>query len=111
MYGLYGIYTHTLLHYIHYIHLKAPSFGDRRKAYLQDMAIATGATYVADEVGISLESVTLDMLGKADRVVVGKDTTTIITDSSNTEALAKRIAQIRAEADANDNKFDNVPFF
>jgi chaperonin GroEL len=86
--------------------IKAPSFGDRRKAYLQDMAIATGATYVADEVGISLESVTLDMLGHADRIVVGKDTTTVITDSSNSEALAKRIAQIRAEADATDNKFD-----
>lgn len=86
--------------------IKAPSFGDRRKAYLQDMAIATGATYVADEVGISIESVTLDMLGRADRIVVGKDSTTIITDSSNSEALTKRIAQIRAEADATDNKFD-----
>ena len=52
--------------------IKAPSFGDRRKAYLQDIAIATGATYVADEVGIALESVTIDMLGRADRVVVGK---------------------------------------
>jgi chaperonin GroEL len=86
--------------------IKAPSFGDRRKAYLQDMAIATGATYVADEVGISLESVTLDMLGKADRIVVGKDSTTIITDSSNKDALVKRIAQIRAEAELTDNKFD-----
>jgi chaperonin GroEL len=70
------------------------------------MAIATGATYVSDDVGISLESVTLNMLGHADRIVVGKDTTTVITDSSNSEALAKRIAQIRAEADATDNKFD-----
>jgi chaperonin GroEL len=86
--------------------IKAPSFGDRRKAYLQDMAIATGATYVADEVGISLESVTQDMLGRADRIVVGKDTTTIITDSANSDALAKRIAQIRAEMEATDNKFD-----
>eukprot|EP00600_Ochromonadales_sp_CCMP1393_P013471 CAMPEP_0175013360 /NCGR_PEP_ID=MMETSP0005-20121125/9867_1 /TAXON_ID=420556 /ORGANISM="Ochromonas sp., Strain CCMP1393" /LENGTH=571 /DNA_ID=CAMNT_0016269791 /DNA_START=87 /DNA_END=1802 /DNA_ORIENTATION=+ len=86
--------------------IKAPAFGDRRKAYLQDIAIATGATYVADEVGISLESVTMDMLGSAERVVVGKDDTTIITDSSNNDALAKRIAQIRAEADATDNKFD-----
>lgn len=86
--------------------IKAPSFGDRRKAYLQDIAIATGATFVADEVGISLESVTMDMLGKADRVVVGKDTTTVITDSANAEALEKRIAQIRAEAENTDNKFD-----
>lgn len=86
--------------------IKAPAFGDRRKAYLQDIAIATGATYVADEVGISLESVTLDMLGRADRIVVGKDTSTIITDSSTKDALMKRIAQIRAEAELTDNKFD-----
>jgi chaperonin GroEL len=86
--------------------IKAPSFGDRRKAYLQDIAIATGATYVADEVGISLESVTVDMLGRADRVVVGKDATTIVTDSTNKDAIVKRIAQIRAEADSTDNKFD-----
>lgn len=86
--------------------IKAPSFGDRRKAYLQDIAIATGATYVADEVGISLESVTMDMLGRAERVVIGRDTSTIITDSANSDALAKRIAQIRAEMDATDNKFD-----
>jgi chaperonin GroEL len=70
------------------------------------MAIATGATYVADEVGISLESVTLDMLGKADRIVVGKDSTTIVTNADNKDALVKRIAQIRAEAEATDNKFD-----
>jgi len=86
--------------------IKAPSFGDRRKAYLQDIAIATGATYVADEVGISMESVTADMLGRADRIVVGKDTTTIVTDKENTDNIAKRIAQIRAEAEATDNKFD-----
>jgi len=86
--------------------IKAPSFGDRRKSYLQDIAIASGATYVADEVGISLESVTVDMLGKADRIVVGKDATTIVTDKNNADAIAKRIVQIRAEADATDNKFD-----
>jgi chaperonin GroEL len=86
--------------------IKAPSFGDRRKAYLQDIAIATGATYVADEVGISLESVTADMLGKADRVVVGKDATTIVADSENKDALVKRIQQIRAEMESTDNKFD-----
>lgn len=86
--------------------IKAPAFGDRRKAYLQDIAIATGATYVADEVGISLESVTLDMLGRADRIVVGKDTSTLIIDKDQEEALTKRIAQIRAEAENTDNKFD-----
>ncbi len=86
--------------------IKAPSFGDRRRSYLQDIAIATGATYIADEVGISMESVTLDMLGYADRVVVGKDTTTIVTDSANKDALLKRIAQIKAEMESTDNKFD-----
>merc|ERR1711871_40845 len=86
--------------------IKAPSFGDRRKAYLQDIAIATGATYVADEVGIALESVTIDMLGRADRVVVGKDSTTIVTGSDNKDAIEKRIGQIKAELDATDNKFD-----
>lgn len=86
--------------------IKAPSFGDRRKAYLQDIAIATGATYVADEVGISLESVTPDMLGRADRIVVGKDTTTIVTDSANSDNLAKRILQIKTEMELSENKFD-----
>ena len=86
--------------------IKAPSFGDRRKAYLQDIAIATGATYVADEVGISLEAVTIDMLGRADRVVVGKDATTIVTGSDNKDAIEKRIVQIKNELDATDNKFD-----
>lgn len=86
--------------------IKAPSFGDRRRAYLQDIAIATGATYVADEVGISMESITLDMLGRADRIVVGKDQTTIVTDSANSENLLKRIGQIKAEMEASENKFD-----
>ena len=86
--------------------IKAPSFGDRRRSYLQDMAIATGATYVADEVGISLESVTLDMLGRADRIVVGKDQTTIVTNPDNKDSIEKRILQIRVEAEATDNKFD-----
>ena len=60
--------------------IKAPGFGDRRKEYLQDIAIATGATFVAEEVGITLDSVTLDMLGTAERVVVVKEQTTIVTN-------------------------------
>eukprot|EP01033_Poteriospumella_lacustris_P010377 gene10377-7378_t len=86
--------------------VKAPSFGDRRKAYLQDIAIATGATFVSDDVGLTMESVTMDMLGHADRIVVAKDTSTIVADASTQEALLKRIAQIRAEAEATENKFD-----
>lgn len=86
--------------------IKAPSFGDRRKAYLQDIAIATGAAYISDDLGFSMESVTMDMLGHAERIVVGKDSTTIITDSQNKEVILERISQIRAEADATENKFD-----
>eukprot|EP00349_Pseudokeronopsis_sp_Brazil_P001851 CAMPEP_0202957886 /NCGR_PEP_ID=MMETSP1396-20130829/2259_1 /ASSEMBLY_ACC=CAM_ASM_000872 /TAXON_ID= /ORGANISM="Pseudokeronopsis sp., Strain Brazil" /LENGTH=576 /DNA_ID=CAMNT_0049675615 /DNA_START=38 /DNA_END=1768 /DNA_ORIENTATION=+ len=86
--------------------IKAPSFGDRRKAYLQDIAIATGAAYISDDVGSSLDTVTVDMLGRADRIVVGKDSSTIITSTDFKDDLLKRIAQIRAEADATDNKFD-----
>lgn len=86
--------------------VKAPSFGDRRKAYLQDIAIATGATYISDDVGLAMDSVNMDMLGHADRIVVGKDTSTLITDPANKDALLQRIAQIRSEAEASDNKFD-----
>merc|ERR1711957_31787 len=86
--------------------IKAPGFGQRRKEYLQDVAIATGATYVAEEVGITLDSVTLDMLGTAERIVVAKELTTIVTDGNQQEAIEKRIAQIRREGDASDNEFD-----
>jgi chaperonin GroEL len=86
--------------------IKAPSFGDRRKAYLQDIAIATGATYIADELGNSLESVNLSMLGTAERIVCGKESTTIVTDRENNEALKDRIKQIRAELESSTNKFD-----
>jgi len=86
--------------------IKAPGFGDRRKNYLQDIAIATGATFVAEEVGISLDSVTLDMLGSAERIVVAKELTTIVTDNNQQEAVAARIAQIRREAEDADTEFD-----
>lgn len=86
--------------------IKAPGFGMRRKEYLQDIAIATGATYVAEEVGITLDSVTMDMLGIADRVVVAKEQTTIVTDGSNQEAVEARIKQIRREAEMAENSFD-----
>jgi len=86
--------------------IKAPGFGNRRKEYLNDIAIATGATFVAEEVGITLDGVTLDMLGTAERVVVSKETTTIVTDGSQQEQIAARIAQIRREAEGADNEFD-----
>jgi chaperonin GroEL len=86
--------------------IKAPGFGMRRKEYLQDIAIATGATYVAEEVGITLDSVTLDMLGTAERIVVAKESTTIVTDGKQEEAIQARIAQIRREAENADTDFD-----
>lgn len=86
--------------------IKAPGFGMRRKEYLQDIAIATGATYVAEEVGITLDSVTLDMLGTADRVVCAKELTTIVIDGKQEDAIEARIAQIRREAEAADTDFD-----
>mmetsp|Transcript_26886 Transcript_26886/g.84273 ORF Transcript_26886/g.84273 Transcript_26886/m.84273 type:complete len:557 (-) Transcript_26886:1653-3323(-) len=86
--------------------IKAPGFGERRKAYLQDIAIATGATYVAEEVGISLESVTLENLGTCERIVSNKEQTTIVVDGTHQEAIDARIAAIRTEAEQTDSVFD-----
>lgn len=86
--------------------IKAPGFGMRRKEYLQDIAIATGATYIAEEVGITLDSVTMDMLGTAERVVVAKEQTTIVTDGKQAEAIDARIKQIRTAAEGADTDFD-----
>jgi len=86
--------------------IKAPGFGNRRREYTQDIAIATGATFVAEEVGITLDSVTLDMLGTAERIVIGKETTTIVTDGKQQEAISARITQLRREADEAETDFD-----
>jgi len=77
--------------------VKAPGFGQRRKDYLQDIAILTGGTAITEELGIKLESVTLDMLGRADKVVVDKDNTTIIGGKGSKEAINARIEQIRKQ--------------
>jgi len=86
--------------------IRAPGFGQRRKAYLQDIAIATGSTYVAEEVGITLDSVTTDMLGTCERCVVAKELTTIVTDGKQSDAVTARIAQIRREEENADTDFD-----
>lgn len=86
--------------------IRAPGFGTRRKEYLQDIAIATGATLIAEEVGITLDSVTIDMLGSAERIVVQKEMTTIVTDGKQAEAITARIKQIRKEAETADTDFD-----
>jgi chaperonin GroEL len=86
--------------------IKAPSFGDRRKAYLQDIAIATGATFITDDLGLSFEQLSMDMLGTAERIVSGKASTTMITDKQFLNSIHERIRELRNEAEHTDNKFD-----
>ncbi|MDH6532433.1 chaperonin GroEL [Aurantimicrobium minutum] len=86
--------------------VKAPGFGDRRKAMLQDMAILTGGQVIAEEVGLKLENVELDMLGKARKVVITKDETTIVEGGGDAELIAGRVAQIRAEIENSDSDYD-----
>ncbi|MFA5786784.1 MAG: chaperonin GroEL [Actinomycetota bacterium] len=88
------------------IAVKAPGFGDRRKAMLQDIAILTGAQVVSEEVGIKLENVTLDMLGKARKVVITKDNTTIVEGGGAAADVKARINQIKAEIDNTDSDWD-----
>ncbi|MFZ9719808.1 MAG: chaperonin GroEL [Candidatus Nanopelagicaceae bacterium] len=86
--------------------VKAPGFGDRRKAMLQDMAILTGATVVSEEVGLKLDATTLDLLGKARKVVVTKDETTIVEGAGDDEMIKGRVNQIRAEIEKSDSDYD-----
>src|SRR5712675_519816 len=86
--------------------VKAPGFGDRRKAMLQDMAILTGGQVVSEEVGLSLETADISLLGKARKVVVTKDETTIIEGAGDSDAIAGRVSQIRAEIENSDSDYD-----
>jgi chaperonin GroEL len=86
--------------------VKAPGFGDRRKAMLDDMATLTGGQVVSEEVGLKLDAVGLEVLGQARRVVVTKDTTTIVDGSGDAEAVADRIRQLRAEIEGTDSDWD-----
>jgi len=86
--------------------VKAPGFGDRRKAMLQDIAILTGGQVVSEEVGLKLENVTLDMLGKARQVKVGKENTTIIDGAGDSKNIEARIAQIRKQHEESTSEFD-----
>jgi chaperonin GroEL len=88
------------------VSVKAPGFGDRRKAMLQDMAILTGGQVVSEEVGLKLEGVTLDMLGQARKVIVTKDETTIIEGAGDHADVNGRIAQIKAEIENTDSDYD-----
>src|SRR5687767_12788189 len=86
--------------------VKAPGFGERRKAMLQDMAILTGGQVISEEVGLKLENVTLDLLGKARKVTVTKDETTIVEGAGSKEDVQGRINQIKAEIDNTDSDYD-----
>jgi chaperonin GroEL len=86
--------------------VKAPGFGDRRKAMLQDMAVLTGAQVISPDIGLKLDQVDLDVLGKARRVVVTKDTTTIIDGAGEESEVKGRIEQIRAEIERTDSDWD-----
>ncbi|RKT76885.1 chaperonin GroEL [Terracoccus luteus] len=86
--------------------VKAPGFGDRRKAMLGDIAILTGGQVISEEVGLKLENATLDLLGRARKVVVTKDETTIVEDQDDRSAIEGRIAQIKAEIEKSDSDYD-----
>jgi chaperonin GroEL len=86
--------------------VKAPGFGDRRKAMLQDIAILTGGQVISSELGMKLESVTLEDLGKARRIVVTKDATTIVDGAGDKAAVAARVSELRKEIETTDSSWD-----
>src|SRR5262249_56393902 len=86
--------------------VKAPGFGDRRKRMLEDIAILTGAEVITEEMGLKLENTKLTQLGKARKVVVDKDSTTIIDGSGESEGIKARIKQLKAEIENTDSDFD-----
>jgi chaperonin GroEL len=86
--------------------VKAPGFGDRRKAMLEDIAVLTAGQMISEDLGIKLENVTLDMLGRAKRVLIEKDTTTVIDGSGDKAGIAARISQIKAQIDETTSDYD-----
>ena len=86
--------------------VKAPGFGDRRKEMLEDIAILTGGLVISEEKGLSLEQATIEMLGRCDKVTVSKDNTTIVNGAGNKEAIADRVAQIKAQIVATKSDYD-----
>ena len=86
--------------------VKAPGFGDRRKAMLEDIAVLTGGTVISEEKGMRLDSATIDVLGRADKVEVTKDNTTIIDGAGSKEAIASRVAQIKSQIENTTSDYD-----
>ncbi len=86
--------------------VKAPGFGERRKAMLQDIAVLTGGTVISEEIGLKLDAAGLELLGQANKIVVTKDETTIVVGNENAVAVAGRVAQIKAEIENTDSDYD-----
>jgi chaperonin GroEL len=86
--------------------VKAPAFGDRRKAVLQDIAVLTGATVISEEVGLSLDNAELSMLGRAKKIKIGKEDTTIIDGAGDSKEIQKRIQEVRGEIAASTSDYD-----
>lgn len=86
--------------------VKAPGFGDRRKAILEDLAVITGGKFISEDLGLKLENVDISMLGTAKRVIVGKDETTVIEGAGTSKAIKERIERIRAEVERSTSNYD-----
>jgi chaperonin GroEL len=86
--------------------IKTPGFGNRRQGYLEDIAVLTGGTFVTEQLGLSLESMTPEMLGRAERIAVSKERTTMISTGQHAEEVAERIKVIKAEMENTDLEFD-----
>ncbi len=90
--------------------VKAPGFGDRRKAMMGDIATLTGGTFISEDLGIQLENVTLEQLGRAKKIVVDKNDTTIVEGGGEREEIDRRVAQIRAQIDQTDSEYDKEKY-
>lgn len=98
--------VNTMRKVLRAVAVKAPGFGDRRKAMLEDIAILTGGEMFTEELGIKLENITVQMLGKAKRVTVTKDETTIVVGDETKRAVAERVALIKKQLEASDSEYD-----
>ena len=88
------------------LQVKAPGFGDRRKAMLEDLAILTGATVITDDLGLELKDASIDMLGSANKVEVTKDNTTVVDGDGDDNSIDARVSQIKAQIEETDSDFD-----
>jgi len=86
--------------------VKSPAFGDRKKQMMEDIAILTGGTFITSDVGLTLEDTTIDMLGTAEKITIGSDSTTIVNGGGKGEDLSERIQQIKSQIENTDSDFD-----